>query len=194
MAPAAPSIGSHPPPTGPQRSHWKEEAIGWAPDQVPGATPSAWPTRAVPVTAGGVSGRGGSPGSTMTPVAAEAAEDDPTSLVAVSRTRIVVPRSSGPRVYVVATAPGTSTHVGAHRCHAYVNASGGVPAHVPGTTVSVRPRSAAPVTVGGASGAGGRIAWAICAVASELAEAEPARFVPISRTRIVRSKSSGPRR
>ena len=90
-------------------------------------------------------------------------------------------------------APSTSTQAppaASQRCHWYVNASGGLPAQVPGTSVSVWPRYAVPVTFGGASASGGSIACSILPVASEVAEAEPARFVPVSRTRIVPSKSS----
>ena len=55
-----------------------------------------WPTRGVPVIVGSESGAGGLPGSTTGPAAAEVADMNPTSFVAVSRTRMVRPMSAGP--------------------------------------------------------------------------------------------------
>jgi hypothetical protein len=63
---------------------------------VPAAAVNVWSTRAVPAIVGGTRIEGGSPGSTTTVVAVEKADTNPTSFVAVSRTRMVAPTSSAP--------------------------------------------------------------------------------------------------
>ena len=71
---------------------------------------SGRPATAVPSIVGTACATGGSPGSITGAVAAEAAEELPISLAAVSRTRSVLPTSAGSGAYVVPVAPGTSTH------------------------------------------------------------------------------------
>ena len=59
----APGMSTHPPPAGPQRSHWRENPIGSFPVHVPWLAVSVWPARSVPAIVGGASAVGGSPTS-----------------------------------------------------------------------------------------------------------------------------------
>ena len=83
----------------------------------PWSTASVSPTRAVPMTSGVVSLRGGS--AVIAAVRSEAAVARPAVFVAVTCTRSAAPTSSPVVVYVRLVAPAMSTHVVAvaQRCH-----------------------------------------------------------------------------
>ena len=81
---------------------------------------SGWPTCAVPEIVGGEVFAGGAPADCTTAVAAEKSLTLPAALVAVTRTRIVVPTSPVVTAYVDTVAPAIgpqSVPVGAQVCH-----------------------------------------------------------------------------
>jgi hypothetical protein len=96
--------------------------IGAMPDHVPSVALRIWPSRAVPEMTGSppMSLSGGESGA-MTAVAGELELADPSTFVAVTVTRIVVPTSAGTGVYVAALAPAIGTQAAppaSQRCQA----------------------------------------------------------------------------
>ena len=79
--------------------------IGVVPDQVPLSTDTVWPTCAVPCGFGCFVALGAVPAAAIVPVGLDAADARPAELEAVTTTRIVLPTSELPRVYVVPVAP-----------------------------------------------------------------------------------------
>jgi hypothetical protein len=110
-APVWPELTSH-------RCHWNAKPVG-LPLQTPVDPVKVWPTWAVPVMVGGEFGTG-APAGWTTPVAADVALALPPALVAVTRTRMVAPRSASVSTYDAPVAPAASVQVapdGSHRCH-----------------------------------------------------------------------------
>jgi hypothetical protein len=79
-----------------------------------------------------------------------------------------------------------------HRCHWYAYEIGAVPDHVPGAAVNVCPACAVPEIVGALVLAGAAGAACTTAVAADVAFADPAEFVAVTTTRIVKPMSAGP--
>src|SRR4051794_33770057 len=106
------------PPSAPQRRHWYAYVSGAVPLHVPRVPVSVSPSRALPVTCGGVSSTGGA-GATVL-VAAVLAAVAPAALRAVTTARIVCPVSSPVSAYVVPVAPAMSVQFApppSHRRH-----------------------------------------------------------------------------
>ena len=91
------------------------------PVQPPSVVVSVSPSSRVPLTTGTVTLAGAS--CSIVSVAGEVAEgEEPASLTAVTTTRIVLPTSAGPSVYVLPVSPAMSTQLSpeaSQRCHWY---------------------------------------------------------------------------
>ena len=128
-----------------------------------------------------------------TAVCVELALLEPTEFVPVTTTRKVKPTSAATAVYDCELAPAMSLQLlpdESQRRHWYAYEIGCVPDHVPGSADSTCPACAVPLIVGSAVLLGATGAGATTAVGSELALLEPALFVAVTTTRIVKPTSA----
>ena len=91
-------------------------------------------------------------GASITAVAPEVAPPEPPLFEAVTRSRMVCPKSASVSPYSGPVAPVTSTQPApaeSHRCHWRANDIGLAPAHAPSDPVSVSPWRGVPLIAGG---------------------------------------------
>jgi hypothetical protein len=176
---AAPASDVHAAPPASQRRQSRVKVIGVVPVQVPSVALRTWPSRTVPeMTGSPVRSLTGGDSGAMTAVAGEVELADPSTFVAVTVTRIVVPTSAVTGVYVVALAPAIGTHAAppeSQRCQARPYVSGAEPAKVPVVEVSVCPARALPVIVGTAVAAGAAAMAGTASSASQTTAASTGR-------------------
>jgi hypothetical protein len=155
--------------------------IGWVPVQLPFEAVSVCPSWTVPPIVGGDVFAGAADIGCTTAVVAEKALVLPATLLAVTRTLIVVPTSALVTAYVELVAPGIGTQTnpdGSQLSHWSANVIGVVPVQVPFVALSVCPSTGVPDTVGEEVSAGG-VAWTT-AVVVEVAFALPAVLVAVT--------------
>ena len=103
---AAPASGVQAAPAPSQRRHMRVKVTGAAPVQEPFVALRIWPSRTVPATSGSPPGSlTGGASAAIVAVAGEVALAAPSRFVAVTVTRIVLPMSALPSVWVAPPAP-----------------------------------------------------------------------------------------
>ncbi len=194
--PVAPPIAGQsdpfglPPEVG-QRTHWKLKLVGlfvhW-----PCVATSVEPTRKVPAIRGSATRAGTEDSAATSAVGFEALVAEPLELVAVTRTRILLPWSAVVSVYACPVAPpiagqsdpfGLPPEVG-QRTHWKLKLVG-LFVHWPCVATSVEPTRKVPAIRGSATRAGTEDSAATSAVGFEALVAEPLELVAVTRTRIL---------